>query len=1143
MLRNVKFKLHKPVQAYMTNINHHFKNFSTKNDKLYIRPVSESHKYLIEDKKFNEFVADIHHKFKKPYTNLIKSKEKLDNIYSNPDNWCLREDLVDIRKDNTWYGAEIPNDLTTRHVEITGPLNNPKMVLNALNSGADGYMGDLEDSLSPSWANIVNSMDNVYKVCRNELEYSTDDNPKTYKLNNDFKNSSTFHLRPRGLHLYENNVKDSNGDPVPAMIWDISSHIYHNFNILDNTNLYIPKLETYEDSVFVAELLKEIHHKLDYDLNKTKVTALIETFPAIFQSEEIIYGLRDNIVGLNCGRWDYIYSLLKYQKNNEDMILPDRNNISMDKEFMQSYINKIVYDCNKRGITPMGGMSAFLPSKNAFVNKSSIEKIEADKNLEKKLGVHGAWVAHPGLISTVKNIFNVDNEFNKNPIFENFIQNNSRQSIKHLYLNTSYKDNKNICNRLIDIPEDMFNRKKYTYEGLLDNINVSLIYLDKWLDGLGAVAINGLMEDMATAEISCHQIKQWLTHKIYVRNKSGIYDEVNEQLIYKIINEHTDSNEVTKDILYKYIVDDKYKYLADIAYPYLDRIDGFKGIEFTNDDLNILTTDYSKKSGIEITKHRGDYLTEFLYQSNEKYSYYQFLGTSTGISAVNVVAGGGGKVGPYSGGWQANAMKNRLNECLPDTLHVVPEEPAECAKELNNHLIRADAIQELEYKKGNLNKLHNNYQDIALLADLEQGWSVPEKVRMSVKRCIDNGINVIHIEDQGERKRCGHLGDKELATIEDYKMILKSANLAAQELLGTDQAHNQWVRFVARTDAYSAKRIANSSNLHDLDHPEHIYIDWKRGTSQDGKYLYLKQGINPQTGNTWGLDIAIGRGIEVIKNGLASHVWMETPNADLGVAKAFMDGVNNGLHKHGLKAHGLYNHSPSFDWDLKFFNEAKQLADSIVDWVETQSDELPLIIKIENLKSHLEKVGSNIQGDHLYSNDALEKILIYATNTITTPQNQNKSLQSLNNILNDKSYSESLYGFEIKQFLDKLVKEKTTSMDKLQTVIVGERLRLFEPQLASFGYNLHLITLPEFHVLAHNMYHLSKDFSQEGIKAYVTQVQRPEYNTYTTDPSYTYYKHQTATGTGLEAKFSETVGSSDTNILADSTESDDLNIR
>ena len=218
-------------------------------------------------------------------------------------------------------------------------------------------------------------------------------------------------------------------------------------------------------------------------------------------------------------------------------------------------------------------------------------------------------------------------------------------------------------------------------------------------------------------------------------------------------------NENTKTVMYQYIFEN-YGWLSDLFIQ--KKPIHFKPIEFGYDVIEKLSGN-GHKTGIELTKHRGQFLREFLENGNT----YKFLGTSNGISAVNVVAGGEGVVGPYAGGWQTNAMKNRLGMLLPDTLHVAPEEASTCANEINQHLFQADCVQYAQCKN------NVNYQDIALLADMEQGWNTPEKIRMSVKLAIQNGINVIHIEDQGEKKRCGHLGDKELNTIDDYCMLLR----------------------------------------------------------------------------------------------------------------------------------------------------------------------------------------------------------------------------------------------------------------------------------------------------------------------------------------------------------------------------------
>ena len=428
----------------------------------------------------------------------------------------------------------------------------------------------------------------------------------------------------------------------------------------------------------------------------------------------------------------------------------------------------------------------------------------------------------------------------------------------------------------------------------------------------------------------------------------------------------------------------------------------------------------------------------------------------------------------------------------------------------------------------------------AMLADLEQGWSVPEKVRMSVKACIDNGINVIHIEDQGVKKRCGHLGDKELATIEDYEMILKAANLAAQEKLGSDQAREQWVTFVARTDALSAKRMTYSSNLENKDHPEHKFIDWERGPTSDGKYLYIKQGINPETNRTWGLDLSIERATHVVKLGLASHVWMETPNADLSVAKEFMDTVNQNLKPFGRKAYGLYNHSPSFDWDVKFYEDAQQLTDNITNFVK---DVIYPDFNPSNSTQSINKIlfffqdfGDKIKGVQYFSKKACEKILYHAIDYC-------KGQENWENSLNNYSTPNSYFEYSIQKQKDELLLQGFNSKQEISNIIVEQRLIQFEPMLARYGFNLHLITLPEFHVIAHNMHNLSQQFDKEGINAFVQLVQRPERIKSTIDPSYTYYKHQTATGTGVEASFNGALGSSDVNILADSTEADDIKKR
>jgi len=379
-------------------------------------------------------------------------------------------------------------------------------------------------------------------------------------------------------------------------------------------------------------------------------------------------------------------------------------------------------------------------------------------------------------------------------------------------------------------------------------------------------------------------------------------------------------------------------------------------------------------------------------------------------------------------------------------------------------------------------------------------------------------------------------GDKELNSYDDYAVTMRSANLAAHEM----GVQND-VTFVARTDAYSAKRIHYSEQLRDPEHPEHIFVDWARGPTPDGRYLYLKEGINDDTGRRWGLELAISRGTKIVADGLASHVWMETPDADLQVAKDFLSGVNANLLTQGKRAQGLYNHSPSFDWDIKFVAEAKPLALEISNEIKTlilkHSDPVSVNVNdvVDEVRKSLVKNGNSVQGDDRYGDETVRSMVPHLFDYAMGEHNFYEQFNNSNEGRRAGSYNSSL---------QELHKNATfRPVDALTDIIVDERLRLFGPMLASFGYNMHLITLPEFHVTAFRMHDLARRFKDSGIEAFVTTTQRPERIRMTEDPTYTYYKHQTATGTGVEAAFNLAVGSSNVNALSASTESDDLKKR
>ena len=1098
------------------------------------------------------FLDNLHQQCSHDYNDCISMRNKQFNAHI----YNFRDETKTIRTSN-WKVDKYDSNLDKRYVELTGPANSKKMVINAFNSNANGYMADLEDSMTPSWKNIIDGHSNIKHAVRNTLydvKYNTYGQiSKEYSIQNE--NPPTFFVRPRGLHMKETNVVDSDNNPIPATIFDIGLHLFNNGRFLYENNqgpyLYIPKLESYEDAKLINKIITISQDLLNIPQGTTKTTVLIETFPAIFQVDEIIYGLKDHISGINCGRWDYLFSMIKCLGN--DYILPDREKLTMDKSFLEAYVKQIVYCAHKRGIHAMGGMSAFIPTNNTEKNNEIFKTIKKDKLLEIHRGCDGAWVAHPGLIENIQDIFSTEH------CFDDEADAGMHQVVPMPPAARARGRRRGICDKKLDkdIQSSLVNISSddTSLHSLKNNINVSLQYISAWLSGNGAVALNNQMEDLATAEISIHQIKQWFNAGIHNLD-CQFFEKLLQDEYIKIL----DNNEVeyaqnyfnvAKQILREYVYSNNAHFLPDIASKYLEK--DFQSIVFDDHVLNKLSGSKGYLTGVELTKHRGNFLNKFLYDDHNP--AYKFLGTSNGVSAVNVVSGGNGQVGPYAGGWQTNAMKNRLGMLLPDTLHVSPEEAANCAEEINNHLIKADCIQHLQ-QISDASFAPVNYHDIALLADMEQGWNTPEKIRISVKKAIENGVNVIHIEDQGEKKRCGHLGDKELNTYDDFALILKSANLAAQEILGKEQASKQYVRFVARTDAYSAKRIVASRNLYDSDNDEYKFIDWDRGTTDDGKYLYLRQGINPVTSRSWGLDLSIERGIKVVDQGLASHLWMETPDADLTVAKAFIDGVNKMLIPKGKKAYGLYNHSPSFDWDVKFFAEAEPIAEKIAKSIKNQTIEYANSFSedfltmnrildpayIDGLQDIVRKTiikeGSDICGDHLFTNKNIDKITNHCIDYIKGKDYWKTQMSDILNQSKNIHMHHDIYNLTLQ------AKQNGFAPIKYITdIIVDQRLSVFSRMLASFGFNMHLITLPEFHITAFNMYKLSNDFSTNGINAFVKYTQRPERILSENDPKYTYYKHQTATGTGIEAEFSKAVGVSNVNILADSTENDDFKKR
>ncbi|WP_026677000.1 malate synthase A [Fictibacillus gelatini] len=392
-----------------------------------------------------------------------------------------------IRKGN-WKISSVPKDLQDRRVEITGPVDR-KMIINALNSGANGFMADFEDATSPTWENIVQGQINLRDAVNKTISYINPAKGKKYELND---KTATLIVRPRGWHLMEKHLL-INGEPVSGGLFDFAIYFFHNAKtLIENGSgpyFYLPKLESHLEARLWNEIFVKAQEELGIPIGTIKATVLIETIFAAFEMDEILYELRDHIVGLNCGRWDYIFSYLKKFRNLPDYILPDRSVVTMTSPFMKAYSLLTIKTCHRRGAHAMGGMAAQIPVKNdEEANQKAIEKVYEDKKREATNGHDGTWVAHPALVPVAKSVF------------DEFMPGQNQVDKQLADIEITRED-------LLEIPTGPI-----TEEGLRTNINVGIQYMEAWLRGSGAVPIHHLMEDAATAEISRAQVWQWIRH-------------------------------------------------------------------------------------------------------------------------------------------------------------------------------------------------------------------------------------------------------------------------------------------------------------------------------------------------------------------------------------------------------------------------------------------------------------------------------------------------------------------------------------------------------------------------------------------------------------------------------------------------------
>ncbi|MFD0861733.1 malate synthase A [Sungkyunkwania multivorans] len=452
-----------------------------------------------------DFLATLHERFNTRRLSLLRQRELQQFEFDKGKLPTFPAETADIRN-SEWTAGSIPTDLIDRRVEITGPVDR-KMVINALNSGAKTFMADFEDSNAPSWINNIKGQQNLSDAIDGTIYYYDPVKDKPYKLKEE---TATLIVRPRGLHLQERHLLIGNEEAAGSLV-DFGLYVFHNARKLiaqgSGPYFYLPKLEHYLEARWWNDVFIFAQEYLGVPKGTIKATVLIETITASFQLDEIIFELKDHIVGLNCGRWDYIFSYIKKLKGQPNFVVPIRDQVTMETPFMSAYSKLVIQRCHKRGIHAMGGMAAQIPIKgNPEANEAAMDKVRKDKEREVKNGHDGTWVAHPGLVALAKKVFD-ENMPTANQIH-----------VKRADLKITEAD-------LLERPSGTI-----TEEGIRKNINVAILYIEAWLRGNGAVALYHLMEDAATAEISRTQVWQWLHSRAYLADGRQLDMELYVQL-------------------------------------------------------------------------------------------------------------------------------------------------------------------------------------------------------------------------------------------------------------------------------------------------------------------------------------------------------------------------------------------------------------------------------------------------------------------------------------------------------------------------------------------------------------------------------------------------------------------------------------
>jgi malate synthase len=495
-----------------------------------------------------ELLADLHRTFNSRRKELLDARDRRYAELAAGGTLGFLDETQDVR-DGDWQVAPPAPGLEDRRVEITGPTDR-KMTINALNSGAKVWLADFEDANTPLWENLVQGQLNLYDANRRQVDFTSPEG-KEYSLG---EQTATIVVRPRGWHLPEKHVL-VDGEPISGSLFDFALYFLHNAQHLVDSGLgpyfYLPKMESHLEARLWNDVFVRAQDRLGIPHGTIRATVLLETYPAAFEMDEILYELRDHSAGLNAGRWDYIFSAIKkFRTRGRDFMLPDRAQVTMTVPFMRAYTELLVSTCHKRGAHAIGGMAAFIPSrKDAAVNETALGKVREDKTREATDGFDGSWVAHPDLVPICREVFT------------------GVLGDKPNQIDKKRDDVKVTAEQLLDVAATP---GSVTEAGLRNNVSVGIQYLAAWLRGSGAVGIFNLMEDAATAEISRSQVWQWLHNDVELAGGARVTRELVERLadeeIAKLPGDAADYAEARQTFMDVAVADDFAEFLTLPAY-------------------------------------------------------------------------------------------------------------------------------------------------------------------------------------------------------------------------------------------------------------------------------------------------------------------------------------------------------------------------------------------------------------------------------------------------------------------------------------------------------------------------------------------------------------------------------------------------